>query len=80
VFAALQVDREQRTGRAIVDEIVFYTNPMSRGRIVRWMLEELGQPSRTEILDFSMTMKAPSYRAINPMGKVPAGSQRSWGR
>ena len=22
-------------------EIIFYTNPMSRGRIVRWMLEEL---------------------------------------
>lgn len=53
-------------------EIVFYTHPMSRGRIVRWMLEEVGQPYRTEILDFSTTMKAPSYRAVNPMGKVPA--------
>ena len=28
------------------EEIVFYTNPMSRGRIVRWMLEEAGQPYR----------------------------------
>ncbi len=54
------------------DEIVFYTNPMSRGRIVRWMLEELGRPYRAEILDFSTTMKAPEYLAINPMGKVPA--------
>jgi len=54
------------------DEIVFYTNPMSRGRIVRWMLEELGQPYRTELLDFGTTMKAPAYLAINPMGKVPA--------
>ena len=27
------------------DELVFYTNPMSRGRIVRWMLEEIGQPT-----------------------------------
>jgi glutathione S-transferase len=54
------------------DELVFYTNPMSRGRIVRWMLEEVGQPYRTEILEFGTTMKAPAYLAINPMGKVPA--------
>lgn len=53
-------------------EIVFYTNPMSRGRIVRWMLEEIGQPYRTELLDYGTTMKAPAYLAINPMGKVPA--------
>ena len=26
------------------DEIVFYTNPMSRGRMARWMLEETGLP------------------------------------
>ena len=54
------------------DELIFYTNPMSRGRIVRWMLEELGQPYRTELLDYGTTMKAPEYLAINPMGKVPA--------
>src|SRR3954467_9224066 len=54
------------------DELVFYTNPMSRGRIVRWMLEELGQPYRTELLDYATTMKAPAYLAVNPMGKVPA--------
>jgi glutathione S-transferase len=54
------------------DELIFYTNPMSRGRIVRWMLEEVGQPYRTELLDYSITMKAPEYLAINPMGKVPA--------
>jgi len=54
------------------DELVLYTHPQSRGRIVRWMLEELGQPYRTELLDFTSTMKAPAYRAINPMGKVPA--------
>jgi glutathione S-transferase len=54
------------------DELVFYTNPMSRGRIVRWMLEEIGQPYRTEILEYGTTMKAPEYLAINPMGKVPA--------
>jgi glutathione S-transferase len=54
------------------DELVFYTNPMSRGRIVRWMLEEVGQPYRTELLEYGTTMKAPAYLAINPMGKVPA--------
>jgi glutathione S-transferase len=55
----------------MADELVFYTNPMSRGRIVRWMLEEVGHPYRTEILGYD-TMKAPAYLAINPMGKVPA--------
>lgn len=54
------------------DELVFYTNPMSRGRIVRWMLEEIGALYRTEFLDYGTTMKAPDYLAINPMGKVPA--------
>jgi glutathione S-transferase len=54
------------------DELVFYTNPQSRGRIVRWMLEEIGQPYRTELLEYGTTMKAPEYLAVNPMGKVPA--------
>ena len=54
------------------EEIVFYTNPMSRGRIARWMLEEIGQPYRTVVLDYGTTMKAADYLAINPMGKVPA--------
>src|SRR5436189_80074 len=56
----------------MTDELVFYTHPMSRGRIVRWMLEEIGQPYCTELLDYGTTMKAPAYLAINPMGKVPA--------
>ena len=56
----------------MTDALVFYTNPMSRGRIVRWMLEEVGAPYRTEILGFGVSMKAPAYRAVNPMGKVPA--------
>jgi glutathione S-transferase len=57
---------------AMADELVFYTNPQSRGRVVRWMLEEVGQPYRTEVLDYGTSMKAPAYLAINPMGKVPA--------
>ena len=56
----------------MADELVFYTNPMSRGRIVRWMLEEVGQPYQTQIMDYASTLKGPEYLAINPMGKVPA--------
>lgn len=54
------------------DELVFYTNPRSRGRIVRWMLEEVGSPYRTEVLEYGTTMKAADYLAINRLGKVPA--------
>ncbi len=54
------------------DELVFYSHPMSRSRIVRWMLEEIGAPYETRILEFGHSMKAPDYLAINPMGKVPA--------
>jgi glutathione S-transferase len=56
----------------MADDLTLYTNPMSRGRIARWMLEEVGQPYKTEVLDYATTMKAPAYLAINPMGKVPA--------
>lgn len=52
--------------------LTLYTNPMSRGRIARWMLEETGQPYETVVLGYADTMKAPDYLAINPMGKVPA--------
>jgi glutathione S-transferase len=58
------------------EHLVFYTNPMSRGRIARWMLEEVGQPYRTEILGFGTSMKSAEYLALNPMGKVPAISHR----
>lgn len=53
-------------------DLIFHTNPMSRGRIVRWMLEETGTPYQAEIVDYGPPMKSPSYLAINPMGKVPA--------
>ena len=49
----------------------FYTNPMSRGQIVRWMLEEVGQPYETMIVDYGVMHDA-AYRAVNPMMKVPA--------
>ena len=54
-------------------DITFYTNPMSRGRIVHYLLEELGVPYDMKILDFEKgEHKAPAYLKINPMGKVPA--------
>ena len=52
--------------------LTLYTNPMSRGRIARVMLEEIGAPYETVILDYGTSMKAPAFLAINPMGKVPA--------
>ena len=54
-------------------DITLYTNPMSRGRIVHWLLEELGVPYETKILDFEKREhKSPEFLKINPMGKVPA--------
>ncbi|GLX79526.1 glutathione S-transferase [Thalassotalea insulae] len=53
-------------------ELIFYTNPASRGQIARWMLEEVGVEYRQILLDYDQNMKADEYLAINPMGKVPA--------
>jgi glutathione S-transferase len=52
-------------------ELIFYHNPQSRGRIVRWMLEEIGQPYEVEVVPYEQ-MKSPEYLAIHPLGKVPA--------
>jgi glutathione S-transferase len=54
------------------NDLILFTNPMSRGRIARWMLEETGVHYDTEIIFFGEGMKSAGYRAINPMGKVPA--------
>lgn len=55
-----------------MSKLEFFTNPMSRGRIVRWMLEEVGAPYETHVVQYGEEMKSAAYRAINPMGKVPA--------
>lgn len=60
------------SGTDTMHELTFYTNPQSRGRIVRWMLEEVGSAYETVVLDYASGMKSDAYRAINPMGKVPA--------
>jgi glutathione S-transferase len=52
--------------------IEFWTNPMSRGQIAHWMLEELGQPYSINWLEWGPNgNKSADYLAINPMGKVP---------
>ncbi len=51
--------------------LTLYTHPMSRGRMARWMLEELGEPYETVVLDYGPAMHTPEYLALNPMGKVP---------
>src|SRR5436309_9528419 len=71
--AAIGVDRSSpnKETREMAD-LIFYTHPMSRGQTVRWMLEEVGHPYDTEILEYGSSMKAEPYLSINPMGKVPA--------
>ena len=53
-------------------DLTFYTHPMSRGRIARGMLEEVGVTYDVEVISFDGAIKSPEYLAINPMGKVPA--------
>jgi len=52
--------------------LVLYTNPMSRGRIAHFMLEEVGEPYEVRLLRFDKREhKSPEYLKTNPMGKVP---------
>lgn len=53
-------------------DLTLYTNPMSRGRIARWMLEEVGAPYEARVLGYGAEMKGADYLGVNPMGKVPA--------
>ena len=55
-----------------MQKLTLYTNPHSRGGMVRWMLEECGADYDTVAVAFGAEIKAPAYCAINPMGKVPA--------
>ncbi|SOB88161.1 glutathione S-transferase [Sphingomonas guangdongensis] len=50
-------------------DLTLYTNPMSRGRIARWMLEEVGADYETVVVEFGGD---PALLPVNPMGKVPA--------
>lgn len=52
---------------------VLYYAPDNASMIVRLVLEELGQPYRTRLLDRSIREQdSPAYRAVNPTGLIPA--------
>ena len=53
--------------------LTLYHAAPSRSSIVRWMLEEVGEPYDLHVLNLmNGEQKAPDYLAVNPMGKVPA--------
>jgi glutathione S-transferase len=61
----------------MANELVLYYNPMSRARTAHWMLEEVGQPYRLQIVNLQKgEQKSASFLAINPMGKLPALTHR----
>jgi len=41
--------------------LIFYTNPNSRGRIVRWMLEETGADYDTFVIDYQQTSASDAW-------------------
>jgi len=50
-----------------------YFHPLSRAATTLWMFAELEAPYESVVLDFTAgESSTPEYRAINPMGKVPA--------
>lgn len=55
-----------------MSQLIFYTHPFSRGRTVRWLLEELEVPYVARVMQYGTTIKSAEYLAVNPMGKVPA--------
>jgi glutathione S-transferase len=51
---------------------LYHASP-SRSSIMRWMLEEIGEPYDIELLSLAAGDQfKPAYLAINPMAKVPA--------
>ena len=54
-------------------KITLYTNPNSRGRIIRWLLEECGADYEVVPVPYGENgTKSADFLAINPMGKLPA--------
>ena len=54
-------------------QLTLYHAAPSRSSIVRWMLEELGEPYDIHLLSLKQgENREPAYLAVNPMGKVPA--------
>jgi glutathione S-transferase len=66
----MPVRLQRRTN--MTDIITFYHHPMSRGRMVHWMLEECGAPYEVKLVNMGKgEHKAPGFTALNPMGKLP---------
>ena len=55
----------------MTNSLTFYTHPMSRGRIARWMLEEVQAEYDTVVMELGKKITDPEFLAMNPMGKVP---------
>ena len=54
-------------------ELTLYYTPKTRAFRVRWLLEELGLEYRLEHIDLHAGEgNTPEYRAIHPLGQVPA--------
>jgi glutathione S-transferase len=54
-------------------QLTLYHAVPSRSMIARWMLEEVGEPYDIHLIDLAKGEGlAADYRAVNPMGKVPA--------
>ena len=59
-------------------DLTLYHAAPSRSSLVRWMLEELGEPYEVEVLVLSKGEHlTEDYKAINPMAKVPALRHRN---
>jgi glutathione S-transferase len=53
-------------------KLALYHAAPSRSSVVRWMLEELGEPYDIHLLSLAKgEQSAPGFLAVNPMGKVP---------
>jgi glutathione S-transferase len=53
--------------------LTLYHSPQSRSGLVRWLLEEIGEPYDLHVLNIKKgESRAPAHLAVNPMGKVPA--------
>jgi len=56
-----------------MSDLRLYHAVPSRSMIVRWLLEELGEPYEVELLDLAAgDQRRAEYLAVNPLGRVPA--------
>ena len=58
--------------------LTFYTHPMRRGRIARWMLEEVGASYETVVLEYGPHMKGAEYVAVKPWGRCRPYGMATW--